>query len=824
MRSEFLHLKRTENIVDVVLPLALPKTMSYKVADSQIDKLDFGIRIEVSLRNKLYSGIVVSKVYAKEIDYPIKPIVSILDESPIVTKTQFKLWNWIASYYCCTLGEIMSVALPGNLKLYSETKITGVEDYEDYIEEMSDDEYMIMEAVSIQGELSIFNVQEILNKKSVYPSIHKLIDKRLLFIKEELIEKFKPKKHSFIRFPEEYAEDPEWLTQVFDKVEKSDHQRRALLAFIQHKNNSHEALKKQVVKTAVVSSAVISAMVKKEIFIEEKRVVSRINAEEMDLEIISPLSPLQTTKLLEIKEAFKDKRTVLLHGVTGSGKTRIYIEFINEVLEKGGQVLYLLPEIALTTQIVARLRKVFGDKILVYHSKLNSHERVELYREASKGGKMILGARSAIFMPFSSLDFIIVDEEHDSSYKQQDPAPRYNARDTAIVLANIFDAKVLLGSATPSLESWINAHENKYGFVSILERFGNSMLPEIQLVNLKDAYKKNKMRSYFSKELLQAMSDEIIMGRQVILFQNRRGFAPVLQCDICGWKAECRNCDTSLTIHKYFNEVRCHYCGFRQNMPPACPSCANEHLKEAGFGTEKLELELKKLMPEVRIGRMDYDTAKTKNQYEKIIYEFSSHQLDILIGTQMVTKGLDFEKVSLVGILNADKLLAFPDFRSTERAFQLMTQVSGRAGRRNKRGKVIVQTFSPTLPIFTDVINTDYNGFFKREFEERRKTVFPPIVRAIEITIKHKKDHIAKEAGELYREFLHKEIGQRVSSLFTPSIPRLRNYYIQKLFIKMEKDKDVNTTVKRWVQYYRLHLLNSKGFKSVRINVDVDPY
>lgn len=824
MPSEFLYLKRFENIVDVVLPLALPKTMSYKVADSQVDQLLFGIRVEVSLRNKLYSGIVVSEVYSKEIDYPIKPIVSILDESPIVTKKQFALWKWISSYYCCTLGEIMSVSLPGNLKLYSETKITGVDDYDDHIAEMSDDEYMIMEAVSIQGELSIFNVQEILNKKSVYPSIHKLIDKRLLFVKEELVEKFKPKKHSFIKFPEELADDQEWLTSVFDKVERSDHQRRALLAFIQHKNKKNEALKSQVVKTAIVTSSVISAMMKKGIFIEEKREVSRLNAQEMDLEILSPLSPLQKSKLLEIRTSFEEKRTVLLHGVTGSGKTRLYIEFINEILEKGGQVLYLLPEIALTTQIVARLRKVFGDKILVYHSKLNAHERVELYKASREGGKLILGARSAIFMPFSSLDFIIVDEEHDSSFKQQDPAPRYNARDTAIVLANIFDAKVLLGSATPSLESWINAHDNKYGFVSILERFGDSMLPEIQLVNLKDAYQKNKMKSYFSKDLLQAMCDEIVMGRQVILFQNRRGFAPVLQCEICAWKADCRNCDTSLTIHKYFNEVRCHYCGFRQNLPPACPSCGNEHLREAGFGTEKLELELKKLMPEVRIGRMDYDTAKTKNQYEKIIYEFSSHQLDILIGTQMVTKGLDFEKVSLVGILNADKLLAFPNFRATERAFQLMTQVSGRAGRRKKRGKVIIQTFTPTHTIFTDVINTDYSSFYEKEFDERKKAVFPPIIRAIEITIKHKKEHIAREAGQLYRELIYKEVGQRVSALFTPSIPRLRNYYIQKLFIKMEKDPKVNSTVKTWVQYYRLHLLNSKGFKSVRVNIDVDPY
>ncbi len=817
-------MKRVKKIVDVILPLALPKTISYFVPDELESKLVFGLRIEVSLRNKLYSGVIVSEVYSKELDYPVKPIVSIIDDVPIVTSKQYVLWKWIATYYCCTLGEIMSVALPGNLKLFSETKITGVEDFDEYIQEMSDEEYMIMEAVSIQGELSIFNIQEILNKKSVYPAVRKLIDKRLIFIQEELVEKFKPKKHSFIRFPKDTGDQSDWISYIFEKVDKSDHQRRALLAFIQHKDKTDEALKSQVVKTAKVTGSVIAAMVKKGIFVEEKKIVSRLKADELDLEIIKPLSELQTAKLLEIEQAFTEKRTVLLHGVTGSGKTRIYVEFINDILEKGGQVLYLLPEIALTTQIVERLRKVFGDKILVYHSKLNAHERVELYKAASKGGKMILGARSAIFMPFSQLDFIIVDEEHDSSYKQQDPAPRYNARDVAIVLANIFDAKVLLGSATPSLESWINAHEGKYGFVSILQRFGESLMPDIELINLKEAYKKNKMKSYFSKELLQAMQDEIVMGRQVILFQNRRGFAPVLQCEICSWKAECRNCDTTLTMHKYFSEVRCHYCGFRQNIPPSCPSCGNEHLKESGFGTEKLEVELRKLMPDARIGRMDYDTAKTKNQYEKIIYDFSTHQLDILIGTQMVTKGLDFEKVSLVGILNADKLLAFPDFRSTERAFQLMIQVSGRAGRRSKKGKVIVQTFSPEHYIFTDVINTDYDRFYDKEYEERKKTAFPPLVRAIEITIKHKKSEIAREAGELYRELLYKEVGQRVSALFTPSIPRLRNYYIQKLFIKMERDAKVNQSVKSWAQFYKGKIQSSKGFKSVRINIDVDPY
>jgi len=553
-------------------------------------------------------------------------------------------------------------------------------------------------------------------------------------------------------------------------------------------------------------------------------VVSRLNSEEDHVAEAGVLSPLQVEKLAEISTLFETQNTVLLHGVTGSGKTRIFIELIQEVLDRNGQVLYLLPEIALTTQIVHRLKQVFGDKVLVYHSKLNTHERVELYRESIKPGRIILGARSAIFMAFASLELIIVDEEHDSSYKQQDPAPRYNARDLAVVLANLYGAKSLLGTATPSLESWVNAKKGKYGYVSIAERFGESLLPDIELVDLKRKYQVKKMQSYFSDDLIAAMEDAIVMGRQVILFQNRRGFAPILTCELCGWKSECRNCDTTLTMHKYFRELRCHYCGYRENLPEKCPDCGNEHMKDSGFGTEKIEQELKKIMPEARIARMDYDTAKTKNAYEKIIYEFSSHNLDILIGTQMVTKGLDFGKVSIVGILNADKLLSFPDFRAAERAFQLMIQVSGRAGRRKTKGKVIIQTFNPTLNIFTDVINNDFEKFYEEALEERVNVLFPPVVRAIELTIKHKKPDVAKEAAYLYHEFLKKEIGARVSDVFEPSIPRLRNMYIRKIFIKMEKDPKVNAGVKKWVLYFKGKIQNSDGFKSVRINIDVDPY
>lgn len=810
--------------VQVILPLAIPRTYTYVVPNELVHLIQFGMRVEVPIKNKLYSGIVSSEIQESEFKTGLKKIVSVLDKIPIINRDQFAFWKWIADYYVCTIGEVMLVALPGGLKLYSETKIIATVDLDEIDTDMSDDEYMVLQALSIQGELSIFNIQEILNKKSVYPVINELIDKRMIVIKEELIEKFKPKIESFLSFPAEKTNDNEWLTEKFDTIDKSDNQRRALLAFIQHRGKETEVLKKQVVSTANVTSSVIAALVKKGIFIEEKKEVSRIIKTDLEVDKISPLTQVQQDKVIEIEDKFKSFSTVLLHGVTGSGKTRIFIELIKKVIENDGQVLYLLPEIALTTQIVHRLKLVFGDKVLVYHSKLNSQERVELYKESMKSGRIILGARSAIFMPFSNIDLIIVDEEHDASYKQQDPAPRYNARDLAIVLGNLQKAKIILGTATPSLESWVNAKSGKYGYVSILERYGDSQLPDIKLVDLKKAYKTKKMQSYFSHTMIDEIQNALVMGRQVILFQNRRGFAPVLTCEKCGWKLDCKNCDTTLTVHKYFNEMRCHYCGYRESIKSLCPDCGNQHLMQEGFGTEKIQEELVKILPNARIGRMDYDTTQTKNAFETIISEFDNHELDILIGTQMVTKGLDFGRVSLVGILNADKLLSFPDFRAQERAFQLMIQVSGRAGRRETKGKVIIQTFAPAKNIFTEVINNDFEKFYEEELRERQYHVFPPHVRAILITIKHKKVEVVREAGAIYRDLLYNKVGDRVSTVFEPSIARIRGQYIRQVFIKMEKDHKVNNLVKKWVDFYRGEMLQSDGFKSVRISVDVDPY
>lgn len=810
--------------VQVVLPLALNKELLYIVPESLLDKTLFGVRVEVPVKNKLYSGIVVSDIRPIEVEYKLKPIQSVIDDVPIVHIKQYKFWTWIANYYCCSIGEVMSVALPGGLKLYSETKIVPKQEYGHLEYELNDDAYMIMEALNIQHELKMEDVKSILNRESVYKVIYELIQLDLVEIKEEIKQKYKPKTEKFIAFPSDKQNDESWLANTFEQVARSEHQRKTLLAFLQLKGENNLVSKKQVAKLAGTKSGVFTAMYKKGVFIEEELEVSRINSEVEDPDNASPLSPIQTEKLKEIRTAFAETKPVLLHGVTGSGKTRIYIELILEVLLTGGQVLYLLPEIALTTQIVERLRRVFGADVLVYHSRLSSHERVELYRACREPGKVIVGARSAIFMPFESLDLIIVDEEHDPSFKQQDPAPRYNARDLSMILSRVFDARVLMGSATPSLESWLNARSGKYGYVLLDQRYGESVMPDIELVDLKHAYKTNRMQGFFSNRLIEAISDELVMNRQVILFQNRRGFAPMLECGSCGWKAECRNCDTSLTLHKYFKELRCHYCGFKQRIVQQCPQCGKEHLQDTGVGTEKIVESLQAILPDARIDRMDLDTARSKQAFEELLFKFTNHDLDILVGTQMVTKGLDFERVSLVGIINADKLLSFPDFRAQERAFQLMTQVGGRAGRRKIKGRVIIQTFSTGNPVFSDVINQDFEAFFAREQAERSKHVFPPIVRAIEITLKHKKPDVVQEAGLILYEDLSREIGSRLSKLFEPSIPRLRGYYIRKLFIKMERDRDVQSTVKKWVLYYKQKLQNSTGFKSVRINIDVDPY
>ena len=608
-----------------------------------------------------------------------------------------------------------------------------------------------------------------------------------------------------------------------DLVQRSEKQTRALLSYIQFAKDNEWVNKKQIYKKADVDNASIKAMVKKNIFEIELQEVSRIGNEAISSRAHSPLNEHQVKALDEIEELFQDKDHVLLFGVTGSGKTRLYIELIKKTIAEGKQVLYLLPEIALTTQIVDRLSQVFKGDIGVYHSKMNNNERVELWNASLNGKSLIMGARSSLFLPFSNLGLIIIDEEHDSSFKQSDPSPRYNARDCALFLSVLTNAKVLMGSATPSLSSYLNASSGKYGLVKLLERHGPSVLPEMQIIDLREKYKKGLMSSIFSNDLKHHIEEALINKEQILLFQNRRGYSPTLKCKQCDFHAGCPNCDVSLTLHQYFNELRCHYCGYKHPLPNSCPQCGSKDLEKLGFGTEKIELEIQKIFPQAKVKRMDYDTAKTKAAYERIISDFQDGEIDILVGTQMITKGLDFDNISVVGILNADRLLFFPDFSANEKAFQLITQVAGRAGRRQKKGKVIIQTFSPLHPVIVETQTYNYRHFYTRELDERKRFLYPPFFRMIRITVKHKQFKTAEEASTILTKRLQSALGNRVIGPSIPGISRIRGMYQFQITVKMEKKKSIVEKVKSLILHHKEEIMLMEGKKALRISLDVDP-
>ncbi len=817
-------MKKEYKVINVLLPLAIPREYSYKVEKAMWPSLQFGIRVEVPLRNKLYSAVMIDEVEEdtsalKKLRY----IRAIIDEHPIITRQQYTLWSWMSSYYCCTLGEVMNVALPSGLKLNSETKLIIRAHIDDFSGELSDKEYILAEAISIQNELTISQVQDILDQKTVYPYIKALLDKGIILVKEELKAGFKAKTSDFVRLNARYTHAENAISQAFDLVTRSEKQTRALLSYAQLGRDNRWVDKKKIYNHATVDNTVIKALVKKGIFDLETKEVSRISNE---LIIPKPLPPLNEHQVIakeEILNQFEVKDKVLLFGVTGSGKTRIYIDLIKETLAKGEQVLYLLPEIALTTQIVDRLMHTFASEIGVYHSKMSNNQRVELWQASMDGKGLVMGARSAIFLPFKKLGLIIIDEEHDPSFKQSDPAPRYNGRDTAIYLANLHKAKVLLGTATPSLDTYLNTHKERYGLVKLMERHGASVLPKIEIIDLRNQYKKGLMRSLFSKDLKDAIDTALVKKEQILIFQNRRGYSPTLQCTVCDFHAECPNCDVSLTVHKYFHELRCHYCGYRHKLPHLCPQCGFDKLDKLGFGTEKIEDEIKKIFPQGKVARMDLDTAKTKNAYEKILSAFKQHEIDILVGTQMITKGLDFDNISVVGVLAADKILFFPDFKANERAFQLFTQVAGRAGRRAKQGRVIIQTFNPQHPVIRETRDHDHVAFYARELKERKAFVYPPFYRLISLTVKHKKPEIAEEAAKVLASKLRAKLGNRVMGPSVPGISRIRGFYIQNILIKMEKKLEIVQSVKALILSIKIELNQIPGIKSARIIVDVDP-
>jgi len=785
--------------------------------------IQFGRRVEVPLRNKLYSAIIIKEIEKPEGLVQLRSVRAIIDTEAIITEQQYTLWSWMAEYYMSTLGQVMNVALPSGLKLNSETKLISMQHIDEYKNDLSDKEYLIAEAVSIQNELTINQVQDILDQKTVYPIIKSLLDKEILYIKEELKEKFKAKTEDFVRLTDTYKNKGDELNVAFDKLQRSEKQTRALLSYVQLSRQEEWIPKKEIYKLANVDSGVINAIVRKEVFEMEAKEVSRIGNKLIEGTEIPPLNEHQEKAIAEIREKQKNNDHILLFGVTGSGKTRIYIDLIKEVMAKGQQVLYLLPEIALTTQIVDRLMTVFDGDIGVYHSKMSNNQRVELWNASLKGKQLIMGARSSLFLPFKDLGLIIIDEEHDPSYKQSDPAPRYNARDTAMYLAKLYKAKVLLGTATPSLSTYVNALNEKYGLVKLLERHGDAELPVIKIIDLKEQYKKKLMHSLFSKELKDAVQRALDNGEQALIFQNRRGYSPTLQCTLCDFNAQCPNCDVSLTVHNYFDQIRCHYCGHKQNLPTECPACGNHDLNKLGFGTEKIEQEIKSVFPSAKVSRLDFDTAKTKNAYEEILSKFKSGETNILVGTQMITKGLDFENISVVGILVADKILFFPDYKANERAFQLFTQVAGRAGRRAKKGTVMIQTYNPDHPVIKETESYNYIQFYKRELRERKHFLYPPFFRMISITIKHKKPDVAEDAALLMAIKLKSKLNQRVIGPSVPGIARIRGFYQQQIIIKMERDMSIIKQIKKLILDTKNEVMKTDGKKTVRIIIDVDP-
>ncbi len=821
--------------IDVILPLALPKLYTYRIPAELNDDIGVGKRVVVNFgKTKLYTALIRNIKETPPRDYEAKYILSILDKEAIVTEKQFELWDWMADYYLCSLGEIMNAALPAGLKLQSETKLVLTNNYKENSMDLDDKEFLIMEALETNYILTLDEVSRILEQKTIFPIIKALIDKGVLVIYEEMDAKYKPKQQTYIRLTEAYG-DHKLLAGELDKLnKKAPKQAELLMAFLKliyDDKQRKELLRDELVKYANSTTEVVNQLVKKGIFELEKKEVSRLPKSLVDVKDKMDLNEHQVQAYDEIKEHFNKKDILLLHGITSSGKTEIYIHLIEETLAQGKQVLYLLPEIALTTQIINRLKKHFGNLVQVYHSRLNENERVEVWNSLMNQNKktgqqnisIILAARSGVFLPYKNLGLIIVDEEHESSFKQFDPAPRYHARDTAVVLGNLFKAKVLLGSATPSLETYYNTESNKYELVPLNKRHGGVMLPEIMLVNVSEERRKKLMKSHFSQLLLDEIKIALDNKEQIILFQNRRGFAPILECIQCGWTPQCVNCDVSLNYHKMNDQLRCHYCGYVAKIPRVCSACGHNDIRMKGFGTEKVEEELAIFFPDITIARLDLDSTRSKYSYQQIIGDFETNKIQVLVGTQMVTKGLDFDNVSIVGILNADSMLNFPDFRSYERSFQLMAQVSGRAGRKQKRGKVIIQCNNPNHQIIQHVLNNDYQKMYLEELEERKKFNYPPFYRLIQLTVKHKDASVIEHAAIELANALREALGSRVLGPEAPMVGRVRNMYLKDILIKIEKNASIKNA-KRIIMEIIGNFKDIKENKSIIINIDVDPY
>ena len=806
---------------EIILPLALPTVYTYSIPTELLHLAKVGCRAEVVFgKNKKYAGIIRS-VINKQPAYKTKPLLNILDENPLLYPQQLQLWKWISEYYMCSEGEVMAAALPANFKLSSETILIFNEDIGEDFTNLSDEEFLVAEALLIKKQLQLIEVQQILDATHVYPVIKRLIEKNVCFIWEKLNERYKTKKENYVILNPQFDND-ESMSTILNEWKGAPKQMELLLSFLHLQKTEGEVTQTALLKKSGATPAQLKGLSDKNILIVEKRAIDRIKSLPRSMKIDFELSPAQQQCLEELQKAFEEKNVCLLHGITGSGKTQLYIKLIEEYFKKGKQVLYLLPEIALTAQIIRRLQKHFGGNIAIYHSKFNDQERIELWNKIRSGEiKIILGARSSLFLPFNDLGFIIVDEEHDASYKQHDPAPRYNARDAAIYYAASFHAKVLLGSGTPSLESYYNATQQKYALVELNERYGGIKLPLIEIINSRQVAQKGKVM--ISPQLKEAMQKTLAADKQIILFQNRRGYNPYLICGTCGFIPQCTHCDVSLTLHKYSNKLHCHYCGSMYPKLVTCPACGTTNWLEKNFGTEKIEEQLEQDFASNKIARMDVDSIRGKNAHDTLIQLFEQHRLDILVGTQMVVKGLDFDNVSLVGILDADGLLSFADFRVNERGFQLMEQVSGRAGRKNEQGKVLIQAVNVNHPVIKMVEQHDYKKFYDYELAGRKEFFYPPFSRIVLITLKHKDKQLLDAAAEKLASLLRTDLKDYVDGPAAPVVGSLRNEYLMNILLKLPKEPGMSLTYKKVIRNHINLLVSEKQYKAVTVIADVDP-
>ncbi|WP_224483251.1 replication restart helicase PriA [Robertkochia aurantiaca] len=816
---------------DVILPIPLEKQFTYLLTPEQADLLQEGMRVAVPFgKSKVYTGLVYRVHRQPPQVYDAKPIDQVLDETPLVTERQLRHWEWLADYYMCSLGDVFRAALPSSLLLESETLVCKAGDFEGDESDLSDEEWLVLEALQHQPQLKVHEVGAVIDRKNVLPVLKRLIEKGVVELKEEVVEQYKPKKVRYIRLMPDYEKE-EALQTLLDDLSRAPRQREVLLTLYRLEAVDQKPVRTtELEKESGASSAILRTMIDKGILEDYYLEIDRLQGTEADAGALFELNEFQQQAFEEIEQAFQFKDTVLLHGVTSSGKTEVYFKLIDRALEQQKQVLFLVPEIALTTQLIKRLERRFGTKVSVFHSRYSSNERVEVWhavKDRDEKARIVVGARSAVLLPFSDLGLVVVDEEHETSYKQFEPAPRYHGRDSAIVLAAIHGAKTLLGSATPSVESYYNARTGKYGLVQITRRFGNVLMPDMEICDIKDAHRRKKMQGHFSERLTEAIRECLDEGEQVILFQNRRGFAPILECNTCGHSPQCPNCDVSLTFHKYKNQLRCHYCGHHMAMQLSCLACGSSELDTKGFGTEQIEAEAKELFPGAKTGRMDSDSTRGKHGYEKIISAFEQQEYDILVGTQMITKGLDFRNVTLVGILQADTMLNFPDFRAHERSFQLIQQVAGRAGRTRKRGKVIIQSFNPHHQILQQASTNSYEEMFEDQMNERRQFHYPPVYKMIKFVFKGRDYNRVNEAADWYAGALRNTFlssgGFEVLGPEFPPVARIRNRYHKHAILKIGPGvslKQTKAVLKKIGKSYTA----IANFRSVRLINDVDNY